>query len=302
MESYALTLPCDRLLLGDGLGAYRSHSWGAVDFFQAAGPKFCQGEFEAALFHAVSGSAWLKALVAGESSGFDDDEWLAVKSPSALGTPTSDLESSALTRAMLLLPRLIKLVRELRSDPESIMLASDAVTVAETLLQSYQNLAEAEVPTIAKLCPAAADSPLPYSVHFPDPQIANATIYARHWSLRILIACLCRSLPTTQQPRAPHWPSPEDEHRAARLICATIPQTTSKYPHTASSALFPLQVAYGPLWRAYECDPSNYKAERMVEWIEARINDAGAYIGAQTNREQMRALTAVFEGRTRWEF
>lgn len=39
-----------RLLIGSRMPAWLSHAYGSVHLFHAAGPKFCRGEFERALF------------------------------------------------------------------------------------------------------------------------------------------------------------------------------------------------------------------------------------------------------------
>jgi hypothetical protein len=205
------------------------------------------------------------------------------------------------------LPRLIRLVRNVRTEPFDTEAASKAVLLAEKLLQTdlhkivthLMNTCTSPVPTeeedLARY--------FPESIQFRTVCLLEGII--RYCCCRIVVIGLCRKL-VKQGLIAPiHGTSTlaEQEVHCAELIAMSSSwagRLSTPIPMGAFMMIYPLHVSFGSWCRAERDDTDRDGGERarfMMEWCRKKSNGMlRLWDGEQMSSDMLKAQMSVLEG------
>nr|POE88046.1 hypothetical protein CFP56_11275 [Quercus suber] len=151
----------------------------------AAGPGFCHTEFGRSLFTSSIGMGWLKGLVTGEPSPFDDSRWLALRPESCFNALVLETQDGPWQRArvLTLLPRLVQLIRHVKQDRGDRTSLFAAAAVANKLLGFLWGAGAKTLPASWHTQPDAVDTiVLPFRLRLPEPSYRRAVAYSMHWA------------------------------------------------------------------------------------------------------------------------
>jgi hypothetical protein len=266
----------------------------------------------------------MKAILYGNVSGFDNESWLAVPPPKTENEPCpqSDVAQQHIMQTFVRLPRLIRLVRMAREQPQDALFRDEAQTLAidlfETDLEHWiQDITEAGA---LEVVPTARPDLEPYGItsfSFASPRIF--LMLTQYWAARILVCgcvqALCDLAPLDTVPLLFDQAAARAEDvRAATNIamCAQYAFKTSPIiPVVPLRLQMPIIVSFGA-WHRLETralifclsgnDTPASEAERlhahtMKLWCVRLANDIGLkWNGALTNLANLEEESESFAG------
>lgn len=230
----------------------------------------------------------MEAVVNGTDSAFDSPAWLYFPPP-VLSTecPVYSTAYKVIMQQIVRIPRLIRLVRELRQDPNNVQKGVDAIALAEKLyLTRIDKIIDGAVHNYADRVPTRN---IELGVYYPESfNFATVSVFetlTRYCYCRILIIGLCRTICSILPISAVLNAAPlqlEELHMAELIAMSTqyAEGLFDPFPLGALLIILPLQVAFGAWWRAQrdkdllgESDPEMEKVCFMKEWCKIKSNE-----------------------------
>ncbi|KAJ4351770.1 uncharacterized protein N0V89_007113 [Didymosphaeria variabile] len=268
------------------------------------------------LFYAALNHDFSEAILGGCQSTFDSTGWLDSPPPENPEREREDFTciSTEIARHMIQLPRLVALVRQVRSDPFHADASIEALSLAEHLYCRYSDIIASRIDAVLITGAASVDTLdeelaryCPKSLEFEWFNIFEGVV--RCYYVRILVLHLCATLRTTF-PFSPILNAAdleEEEAQCAALIAASVQYAEKQEPFLLGALIMrlPLQVAYGTWWRRMTHDSMEQdqvwegeKATFMEEWCAQKTN---AFIevlnGDHVSKHKLRAMyVAAAEG------
>jgi len=207
------------------------------------------------------------------------------------------------------IPRLIRLVRDVRRDPTNAEAAKEVSTLADKLYRSdlrvlIQGLVEQSTERVPTLDLGLAKY-YPESIHFSTMCMMEALM--RYSFCRIIILGCCRQLIERGLFNPVHGTSTlaEEEVESAGMIAMSLQhaeQHGNAIPIGPFVAMAPLQIAFGS-WCRLERDLGQggdeelERARFMMEWCRVRCNAIlERWSGDQMSSEMLRAQVEILEG------
>lgn len=229
---------------------------------------------------------FLEAILDGTDSAFDSPDWLYFPPPEYSTECTAFLVAyRVIMQQMIRIPRLVRLVRQLKQDPCNIDLGVDAVALAEKLfLSNIDPIVDGWLRDYCEWVPTEAPD---LAYYFPQSlRLAKINIFetlTRYCSCRIVLAGLCRTLKEIFpfSPVLEMAPFAQDELRAASFLAMSTQyaeELVDPMPLGPWTMILPLQLSFGSWWRAQRDDGSVSheeieKASFMKEWSRQKSNE-----------------------------
>jgi hypothetical protein len=249
-----------------------------------------------------------EAVSNGTDSAFDHQGWLHVPPPEYAKECLMHRTLYKVAMQLIVrLPRLIRLVREVRTNPFDTDAALKAVALADKLLRTDLHKIVTHLMNICTTFGPTEEEDLahyfPKSIRFRTVCLLEGII--RYCCCRIVVIGLCRKL-VEQGLLAPIYGTStlaEQEIHCAGMIAMSSSwavRLATPIPMGAFMMIYPLHVAFGSWCRAERDDTDRDGGERarfMMEWCRKKSNVMlHVWDGEQMSSDMLKAQMSVLEG------
>lgn len=279
-------------LTGLGNKGWRFHYQGLGALLASRGYRIHEDDMVRALYFAVLPHEFNEAIGNGTDSAFDIPGWLHCPAPEyGHDTPIYQVVYGGIMRIMVRIPRLVRLVREVRADPYDFNAAAKAASLAEELHQTdLQPLIDDLMFEYCEKVPTRDPALAAYfseSIHFLSKTVFVAML--RYCACRIIVIGLCRQLVETGLLLPVQSTSTLEEQErdcAGKVAMAFQYAEELRYPLPmgAYMMMVPMRVAFGSWFRmerdaerVFDVDSEDSaaltKARFMMDWCKTKGND-----------------------------
>lgn len=271
------------------LHTFYVHARGLCSMLTAEPPVRRNTELYQDTFQAIYLDEVIEGMFSGRDSIFDNDSWQMTADMNILaGTSASSVACSLITKTLIQLPRLGRLIRESNEKPLDSALAFQACRLAEVLFENEELETHTWMRTVFESFTTTAPTSnlewaalVPKSYQFES--IGDLMVVVRYCTSRLflcgLIQTLCASLAIAPPFDLTIIHSRDIEAARTLAMCVQWAQTIDpSLPLVALKMLFPMQISYGAWDRLQEreIDSSSHvwrRAQNMKDWILNVVND-----------------------------
>lgn len=254
-------------------------------------------------------SQFIEVVFNGTDSAFDSPSSLFSTPPDSVEGPYSAAACRAGIQLIIRLPKLIRLVRELRATPNDTKKIQDATTLAEELFMTrLEPIIDGETPDYGHWVPTEGPELANY---YPESmafhRVNGFETVTRYCYCRILVIGLCRALREmfSFSPDLDNAELDVEEIRSASMLVMSVQyaeKLVNPFPLGSLLMILPLQVAFGAWWRAIRDgadrdDGENHKARYMGEWCKEKSNEMlNIWKGQEMSTSKLEEQTGAMEG------
>ncbi|KAH7116155.1 hypothetical protein B0J11DRAFT_584189 [Dendryphion nanum] len=289
---------------------WRSHGRAVTNMLALRGPAANQDDLNRALFHCSLPLEFSDSILQGRDCVFDSPDWLRLPTPDAkTETPEFTVLHRVITDQMIRIPKLVRLVRELRCDTYNINVGMTATALAEELFSGgVDTIVEDIIQQYVRWIPtkdADLQQFFPESMSFPAASVFESIM--RYCYCRIVLIGVCHilrevfpfSLILDQAALG------DNELRLASIMAESAQyaeQLVDPLPLGPMLLIQPLQIAFGAWWRTERdtrdsTPEQDHRFSSMKEWCKRKSNDLLRDCGEpEMSTRSLELRTAALEG------